>query len=253
MRTHEDIKDLLGVYALDAVDDAEREHIERHLAECEECRTEVDEHRGVAAMLATVDLSGPPNVWERVDAAIATPGDAGTHPGNVIPLRRRPRLTAALTTAAAAIFVAVVAVQAGQIRSLRQDVSASNAAIDSLEEQIASGDFDPAVSLIAARPDVRTLVLDGEAGRATVILLPDGSGYLVGDSLDPVGSGETYQLWAVQAGEVISAGLMGPAPHTVPIRVDLDSLEALVLTKEPPAGVVVSDGPAAAAWFADDV
>ena len=96
-------------------------------------------------------------------------------------------------------------------------------------------------------------MLDGEAGRATVILLPDGSGYLVGDSLDPVGSGETYQLWAVQAGEVISAGLMGPAPHTVPIRVDLDSLEALVLTKEPPAGVVVSDGPAAAAWFADDV
>lgn len=247
MRTHEHIKDLLGVYALDAVDDAEREHVERHLADCEECRTEVDEHRGVAAMLATVDLSGPPNVWERVETAIATPGD------NVIPLRRTPRLAVTLTAAAAAIFVAVVAVQAGQIRTLRQDVSASNAAIDALEDQIASGDFDRAVSLIAARPDVQTLVLDGDAGRATVILLPDGSGYLVGDSLDPVGPEQTYQLWAVQAGEVVSAGLMGPAPHTVPVRVDLDSLEALVLTKEPQAGVVVSDRPAAAAWFADDV
>jgi hypothetical protein len=253
MRTHTDIKELLGVYALDAVDEAERHRVERHLAECEECRNEVDDHRGVAALLATVDYAAPPNLWDRVESTIWSDGTDGSEGGNVVPFRRRPWLATAVTTAAAVAFVAVVGVQAAQIRSLRQDVAASNEAITSLENQIAAGEFDRVVSLIAARPDAQTLTLDGDAGSAIVVLLPDGRGYLVGDSLDPAGSGETYQLWAVQGGEVVSAGLMGAAPHTVPIQVDFDSLEALVLTKEQAAGVVVSDRPAAAAWFSDGV
>ncbi len=251
MKTHTDIKELLGVYALDAVDEAERERVDRHLAECEECLAEVDDHRGVAALLATVDQPAPTNLWKRVESAVSNQDSGDTGGNNVIPLRRRTWVSAVLTTAAAGVFVAVVGVQAAQIRTLRQDVSQANAAISVLEDQIASGDFDRVVSLIAARPDAQTLLLDGDAGSAVVVLLPDGRGYLVGDSLDPAGAGETYQLWAVHGGEVISAGLMGGTPHTVPIRVDLDSLQALVLTKEQAAGVVVSDQPAAVAWFSD--
>ena len=45
MTEHEDFQDLLGAYALDAVDPTERDEIERHLATCPRCRAEVAEHR----------------------------------------------------------------------------------------------------------------------------------------------------------------------------------------------------------------
>nr|BFE68178.1 hypothetical protein GCM10020092_014790 [Actinoplanes digitatis] len=55
-----DIHALVGAYALDAVDDLERVSFERHVADCEACRTEVDELRGTASRLADSTWSVPP-------------------------------------------------------------------------------------------------------------------------------------------------------------------------------------------------
>jgi anti-sigma-K factor RskA len=50
---HEDYKELLALDALDALEDAgERRALETHLAECAECRAELDAMRGAAASLA---------------------------------------------------------------------------------------------------------------------------------------------------------------------------------------------------------
>ena len=46
--THEDIQELLGAYALHAVDPDEAELVERHLETCPRCRAEVEGHREVA-------------------------------------------------------------------------------------------------------------------------------------------------------------------------------------------------------------
>ncbi|MGH2872076.1 MAG: zf-HC2 domain-containing protein, partial [Solirubrobacteraceae bacterium] len=48
---HHEIEELLGAYALDAVDPDERAAVDSHLAECLRCRAEVDRHRQIAAGL----------------------------------------------------------------------------------------------------------------------------------------------------------------------------------------------------------
>ncbi|MEA3055576.1 MAG: hypothetical protein QOD30_1008, partial [Actinomycetota bacterium] len=52
MRSHDEIQELLGAYALDAVDPDERSDVEDHLRDCARCRAEVAEHRDTAAFLA---------------------------------------------------------------------------------------------------------------------------------------------------------------------------------------------------------
>ena len=49
---NDDIHSLVGAYAVDALDDAERARFEEHLATCAECRAEVASLRGAAASVA---------------------------------------------------------------------------------------------------------------------------------------------------------------------------------------------------------
>ena len=51
MISHEAASELLGAYALDAVDGAERSDLEEHLATCPRCRAELDGLREAAAAL----------------------------------------------------------------------------------------------------------------------------------------------------------------------------------------------------------
>ena len=64
--THEEIQELLGAFALDAVDGDEAEAIELHLRECPRCRAEVTEQREVAALLAHTGATAPEGVWVRI-------------------------------------------------------------------------------------------------------------------------------------------------------------------------------------------
>ncbi len=84
---------------------------------------------------------------------------------------------------------------------------------------------------------------------ATITLLPDGTGFVTASDLAALPAGRTYQLWIVQRGEVVSAGLLREGAIGSTFRFDPATLEGLVVTEEEAAGVVVSDGPAVAAWF----
>ena len=67
---HYDLKLLLGAFVLDAVNADERHRIERHIRGCLPCRREVVEHRKVAAAIVLPSITPPPEVWERIEAAI---------------------------------------------------------------------------------------------------------------------------------------------------------------------------------------
>lgn len=54
-----EIHALSGAYAVDALDDIERAQFERHLAECAECRAEVDSLREAAAVLPEAHAVAP--------------------------------------------------------------------------------------------------------------------------------------------------------------------------------------------------
>ena len=57
--THDEAAELLGAYALDAVEVAERDAIEHHLNECPRCRAEVADHRTVASFLGSAGGRAP--------------------------------------------------------------------------------------------------------------------------------------------------------------------------------------------------
>src|SRR6476620_5423446 len=150
-RMHEDIQELLGVYALDATDADETAMIDAHLATCPWCREEVRQHREVAAVLASGTDVAPPDVWSRIaeklegDEAPSLPAPrplggpapdsdaAGTGAGSSPFDRRRPgsARTRRLLVAAALVVVlgvvgallGVVADQQGQIDDLDQAVN----------------------------------------------------------------------------------------------------------------------------------
>ena len=61
--THEEIQELLGVYALDAVDPETAAVVERHLGECVRCSTEVAQHHEVAGLLANSGGASPAELW----------------------------------------------------------------------------------------------------------------------------------------------------------------------------------------------
>ena len=49
--SHDDASELLGAYALDAVDGEELTELEAHLSACPRCRSELDSFREVARLL----------------------------------------------------------------------------------------------------------------------------------------------------------------------------------------------------------
>lgn len=246
---HTDIAELLGAYALDAVDDRERALVEAHLDECDECRWEVDEHLGVAAMLGDTGSAPPIALWNRIEAGIATAESEG---GRVVPLApRRSRMVPLAAAAAAAVLVGLVGVQTARLGSTQAELAASEGRVQQLELALASGSLDAIAEQLAGDPGVTTVALGADDGSAsgTVLLLPDGTGLLADHDLAPLPADRTYQLWAIQDGRVISAGLLGSDPGVVAFHIDPALLEGLVITEEVAGGVAVSEQPPLAAWL----
>src|ERR1700679_113850 len=73
--THDEVSELLGAFALDAVEYDEFEEIEAHLAECPRCRAEVDAHREGAAALANSVEPLPDGLWESIATRLPTRHD----------------------------------------------------------------------------------------------------------------------------------------------------------------------------------
>ena len=110
MTEHDEIAELLGAYALDAVEPDEAALVEDHLRECPRCAAEVAEHREVAAMLAHSGAPAPEGIWERIVEGLEEPPPeinlpvGAPPPPGVIDLgaRRRSRVPARWVPAAAA-------------------------------------------------------------------------------------------------------------------------------------------------------
>jgi len=74
--SHDEIRELLGVYALDAVDPETAAMIEHHLEGCVRCAIEVAQHHEVAGLLANSGGPSPAGLWD----GIASQLDGSTPP-----------------------------------------------------------------------------------------------------------------------------------------------------------------------------
>ena len=68
--SHEEIEELLGAYALDAVEPNVAAIIEAHLEGCVRCAIEVAQHHEVAGLLANAGGAPPSSLWDGIAAQL---------------------------------------------------------------------------------------------------------------------------------------------------------------------------------------
>ncbi|HVF13781.1 MAG TPA: anti-sigma factor [Acidimicrobiales bacterium] len=259
--THEDASELLGVYALDALDADEREAVESHLADCGFCRAEVLEHVEVAGLLSSGIAGAPSSVWDRISGELqGTPpplnlapmqaarpdlshpsaglGQPPIPPTDELSERRERRRGAGVRigalVAAASVAAAVIGVLG--IRVVEDGRRMGDIAIGAHGEELArtidAAKADPEVVKVELRSTDGALVADA-------FMLPDGRGYLAEDNLPVLDPDRNYQLWAVVANERISVGVLGSDPEQSAFMAN-GPVAALAITEEDAGGVVVS-------------
>jgi anti-sigma factor RsiW len=248
--SHEEAAELLGAYALDALDPEEAAQVEAHLRECPRCSAELARHHEVAGLLANSGAEAPPELWERISGRLERPAGAessespewnrlaarlerppGTPdvlaeesaprppvppdvPATVVPLdqsRRRNRLVIRGATLVAGA-AAVLAVLLGiQVAHLNHQVG-------QLQSVAGKAGLSRAVQSALEEPSTKrvTLVPSGaqkaNSPSVTVALTSSGAAYLIPQDLSKLPPGRTYQLWGQINGQMISLGLLGSHP-----------------------------------------
>jgi anti-sigma factor RsiW len=233
-----EIEELIGAYALDAVDDDEREAVEQHLTVCPRCRAELAEHREVAALLAYDGAPAPSDVWDRIVISLEEPPPAMRlrldSPGHVVSLddrriKKQRRIYAAIAGVAAAIILVLGLVV------VRQQDNSPNQQL-TLERLVDEALATPGATLATLRPP------EGVSGpTATAVVTPDGRGYLRADDLPELAADRTYQLWGVVDDQAISLGVLGTSPDIAAFQVDdANRVAAYAITDEAAGGVIAS-------------
>jgi len=245
--THAEIADLLGAFALDAVDPDERALVEDHLRECPRCRDEVQQHRDVAAHLAFAGEEAPEGLWERI-AADLEPGPAAAELAHLYPLRRpaapRPWMMRSLTAAAAAIVLLVGA--------LGWEVHTQDDRVASIRRAVGAGGLQGAALSALLDPRGTRFVLTSTTGHVRIdgVVEPDGNGFLLPGAdggLPALPTSQTYQLWSVSGAEQVSLGLLGSRPGIVPFQAAGTRMAEVAITVEKAGGAVQPTRPPVAA------
>jgi hypothetical protein len=237
------IGDLLGVYALDALEPDEAERVRMHIQTCPRCAHEVADHQETIGLVAARGLQAPPAVWDAIattiDGLVPSPGPLRSPAlfrrsrPRASPLRRPSRIAAAALAAAAA---AAIGTQAIKVDSLNHRVNQLSVAAEQAGgfQGVAAALVDP-----SARHLVLTSTRPGAQKVGELVILPSGTAYLVASGMPGLSNARTYQLWMVVDRRAISVGVMGAHPGTVPFSIDPGvATSAFLLTVEPAGGVV---------------
>lgn len=227
-----EIHSLTGAYVCHALEPAEREAFERHLAQCPTCTAEVAELQETAALLASAAAeTPPPRLKTAVDARIAVtrqiPPLVAHGPVTDADARRpRRRWFTALGWGLAtglAVAVAVLGVRVNDQQHRIDQASRRNAVI----------------STLLAAPDARAEsvpVTTGGIGTVLVSRTLDEAAISI-NGLSKLEPGHTYQLWMMGPSGARSGGLL-PATQASDSLVahGLGDARTIGLTVEPAGG-----------------
>jgi anti-sigma factor RsiW len=231
--THNEIRELLGVFALDALDGEEADAVRRHLVDCPHCRGEVADHREVAALLAYAGAPAPPQLWDRIASRLEEPPPAlELQPARAHPPERTPRRMVSLRAAAVAFAVAAASIIGLGVEVVRLDrrLPAAPAPV-TLADRIAYAETVPGA--------VKVRMGSSAGAWADAVVLPNGEGYLVDAKLTPLPAGHVYQLWGQVQGHLISLGVLGSDPNQAAFP-SQSNTTLLAMTAEAAPGVAVS-------------
>ncbi|MDX1658683.1 MAG: anti-sigma factor [Nitriliruptorales bacterium] len=221
-----DVHTLTGAYALDALPEDERRDFERHLADCEACRREVEEFRATAAHLASAGHEEPPaGLKERVMAEVDTIRQ--DPPPTVVEMPKRPMTQRLLTVAAVILAIAAI--------GLGVTVAGLNDRVEELETASAQ------MAEIMAAPDAETVALETEVGGVAqfVYSRSQGEAVFLAKGLPTLSEDEVYELWLIGADGPVPAGLFRPGERGATSQLlagGVGSAQAVAVTVEPAGG-----------------
>jgi anti-sigma factor RsiW len=247
------VAELLGAYALGALDAPESEIVERHLRSCGACRAELGDYdivtvslayaapvhpvpvRSRAALLHRVDAIGTDNA----DQLIALPHDRARR---VSWLRRVPRLAWALSATAAVLLVALSVssvVMRDRINEQQQQLAAAqhreNQTVDVLINQRYTTELTSSVTV----PDAQGKLL---------VNLADNSAMLLVKFVPQPTTGAAYVVWLQVRDEYARVGVLevqadGRGTLIVNPPDQLHRYDMLVVTLEVDPNVAAPSGP----------
>lgn len=246
------IEELLGAYALDAVEDHERDLVDGLLPGNARFRAEIDGHRETIGFLTQATLvpdgaPAPPHVWKGISARL----EADPPPLRLVASDQRVRAARpAWATRAMGVFAAaaVIAVAVLGIRVVQQE-----GRLDDMTAALAGDRLEQAANAAMAAPGSEVVTLVDPAGSAVtarIAVQDDGIGYVVSDSLPALAPDRAYQLWVIVDDTVLSAGLLGADPEISPFQVTGD-IAGFAITEEVAEGVVASENDPVALWLRD--
>jgi anti-sigma-K factor RskA len=198
---HERLGQLLGAYALDALDPGERELVERHLVECDTCRRELDEHRATIALLVP-STEAPPELWSRIAASLPAANGSVRTSAPSPSARRRRWSRRALVPALAALSAAGLAAALTLVFTGAPDPGrpSSEAAVASLQEDVSVRG--------------QALLYDPASYDGHLVLELDG--------VPAAPSGHHYEVWVLRDGDGAEMEAVGAfSTRNGSVRVDL--------------------------------
>lgn len=220
---------LIGAYALDAVDEAERQLVEEHLTSCVECAQEVREWRATAARLADATITEPPqrmrdNVMFQIRRTRQEPPEEGSPQAILRPKRIRPWRSLVAASALAAVMA--LAGAAVTYVWMQDQVSGEREESDQISEVLTAADAD--VSVVDADGGGQVTVVASASHDQAVVVVSE---------LEQVGDDRAYQLWLADEDGQESAGVMPAGDQSATMLVSgIADFDLIGVTNEPAGG-----------------
>ncbi len=216
----EAIHDLTAAYALHALDPEEARAYEEHLARCERCREELaDLSEGATALAYAADGPEPPGgLRDRILTQVRA------ERSNVVPLRPRWAIPAAVTAVAAVAAAVALAIWATSLS-------------DRLDRERGERRAQERTAAILGDPAAHRLQIEG--GRGSLVVTPTGEGALVLTRLQHAAPGKTYEAWVAQGGSPKPAGTFEGGRDVTAVALDrpVPDGATVMVTEEKDGGV----------------
>jgi anti-sigma-K factor RskA len=248
------IEELLPFYALDALNDEERELVESYLAEHPEAREQMkDLHAGASALPYGISpVEPPPHVKEslmmRVNAdakARARSSERAARPSFLSFLNRLKgeNIIRTFTLGIATLAIVWVIILNTKISQLQSQISGLNDTIasqsNSLEQIIANLPESPPSNVITV--SLKGTDVQPHAHGQLIADPKEQSAVLVITGLPKLEANKTYQVWLISGGGPVSAGLLtvdenGQGVVVVTSDDSIGSFNSLGISIEPEGG-----------------
>jgi anti-sigma-K factor RskA len=236
---HDELRDLVPIYALDALAGEEEMEVRRHLEACQPCRLLLESHMQAAAALALAvkPVTPPAELRSRLMAAVAASPQAPSLPPAV-----RLRSLRSVTWQRVSALVAVAALlalgafsyrQTHQLHEQERRLAAQRVIFQALASPLTT-----AVPLTGTGPGVNAsaeLYVSGDRHTAG----------LVARGLSDPGK-NVYQLWLIENNVPAPVEAFRPDSSgiaLVQIRTNLSNMQGMAVTLEAKAGNSVPQGP----------